>query len=80
MGRISTLAFWQQGQLGDRLEVEPQAQAWRFGIHDNGIGIGIEAEHLGQEPTELNLVNYREAWAGLNRLIRTAFKLIDAPH
>jgi two-component system, sensor histidine kinase and response regulator len=57
------------------LSVEPLPQAWRFGIHDNGIG--IEAEHLGQIFEAFHRLHDAQSYPGSGIGLATCQKIVE---
>ncbi|PSN14835.1 hybrid sensor histidine kinase/response regulator [filamentous cyanobacterium CCT1] len=57
------------------ISVEPQPQAWRFGIHDNGIG--ISAEHLGQIFEAFHRLHDTQTYPGSGIGLATCQKIVE---
>jgi two-component system, sensor histidine kinase and response regulator len=57
------------------LSVEPLPQAWRFGIHDNGIG--IEAEHLGEIFEAFHRLHDTQSYPGSGIGLATCQKIVE---
>lgn len=72
----NALKFAQPGAVPQiTLAVEPQPQAWRFGIHDNGIG--IEAEHLGQIFEAFHRLHDAQSYPGSGIGLATCHKIVE---
>ncbi|WP_017297121.1 sensor histidine kinase [Nodosilinea nodulosa] len=57
------------------VSVDPQPQAWRFGIHDNGIG--ISAEHLGQIFEAFQRLHDAQTYPGSGIGLATCQKIVE---
>jgi hypothetical protein len=57
------------------LSVKPLPQAWRFGIHDNGIG--IEAAHLGQIFEAFHRLHDAQSYPGSGIGLATCQKIVE---
>ncbi|MGG6239438.1 sensor histidine kinase [Nodosilinea sp. AN01ver1] len=57
------------------ISVEPLPQSWRFGIHDNGIG--ISAEHLGQIFEAFHRLHDAQTYPGSGIGLATCQKIVE---